>query len=797
MRKATAPGSIVFIIKNKSKIMCKLTFSIIILIICYITAYTQPSIPKRDSIRIESLKKNLPGLKGTARVDCLNDIAREYTYIEYTRDRTPQNTHLADYYTELAYKEAEKIGYKYGMAFSLIEIDRHMGPSAAAENHIKQAIAIGELLHNNKILGWAWYRMAWQYMRNRPKVIGLWKKALEYFEKAGDYEGQTEAALNLGQEYVWKGDYEAAFPYCEKALIAARKKGIHNLSWRHDCIQESLLAMSQLYEEAGDYKTAMDHLIEAQKYGIKNQIAWQMENDLGQLFDKMGKHDSAFYYLKLFLDKRPDDFYAKMWLGQNYLSSKQYEAALKSFKECESMSNRMYISPELSLNLAGAYEGKGNYFIALTYAIKGLVSETGGKEKLNGYGLISRIYHRLGNNDSAYFYLHKYATIKDSLTNSQLLWRLNNNLNRYKRAAEDQKKATAMALLQKDILIKEQLLKEQALLKEQREISIQLLDKDNKLKQQQLNQEVFLKDQKEAKISLLDKDNRIKQQELKQGSLLNNFLVAGLMAFLLTGFFMFRNLLLKRKNEKLGRERIENELKFQQMESDKKHTEMQQQATELEMQALRAQMNPHFIFNCLSSINKYIIKNETEAASDYLTRFSRLIRMVLINSQKSLISLEDELDMLRLYLDMERLRFNSVFDYNITFINEIEPASVFIPPLLLQPFCENAIWHGLMHKKGQGKLDIALTIQANILNCTITDNGVGREKAAELKSKSAELQKSLGLKITNNRLALLNQKSETDSYYKMSDIIDEYGKKGGTQVDVRIHYRDFVEQMTA
>ena len=374
---------------------------------------------------------------------------------------------------------------------------------------------------------------------------------------------------------------------------------------------------------------------------------------------------------------------------------------------------------------------------------------------------------------------------------------MNNNLYRYQRAAEDQKKATAIALLKKDILLKEQLIKEQALVKEQKEITIQLLDKDNKLKQQQLNQEIILKEQKEAKIALLDKDNRIKQQALKQQSLIKNFLLAGFLGLLLIGFFIYRNLSLKRKNEKLGRQRMENELKLQQLESDKKHSEMQQQATELEMQALRAQMNPHFIFNCLSSINKYIIKNETEAASDYLTRFSRLIRMVLINSQKSMITLEDELDMLRLYLDMERLRFNNVFDYNITFTNTLEPAAVFIPPLMLQPFCENAIWHGLMHKTGQGKLDIALSIQDDILYCSITDNGVGRLKTAELKSKSAERQKSLGLKITNNRLALLNKRSREDSHYEMNDILDEKGNTGGTQVDIRIHYKDLVGELNS
>ena len=483
-----------------------------------------------------------------------------------------------------------------------------------------------------------------------------------------------------------------------------------------------------------------------------------------------------------------------MWLGGNYLANKKFEEALKLFKESESGTLGTWY-PWLKLAIGQTYAGMGNYDAALPYTKTAMVSINGVNSILDGYTSLATIYHGLGKNDSAYYYQQKYISLKDSITNTQLLWRLNEKLYRYQRAAEDQKKATELALLQKDIFIKEQLLKEAALLKDKKEAAFALLDKDNKLTQQQLKQEVLLKNDAASKIALLDKDNKIKQQQLKQEAMTRNFLLGGLFIFILTGFFIFRNLILKRKNEKLQREKMENEMKLQKLESDKKNSEMQQQATELEMQALRAQMNPHFIFNCLSSINKYIIKNETEAASDYLTRFSRLIRMGLINSQKPLITLEDELDMLRLYLDMERLRFNNVFDYNITFTNTIEPTAVFIPPLLLQPFCENAIWHGLMHKNGHGKLDIALTIKEDILYCSITDNGVGREKAAELKSKSTERQKSLGLKITNNRLALLNQQSKEESYYEMNDIVDKDGNTGGTQVDIRIRYKDLVEDL--
>ena len=146
---------------------------------------------------------------------------------------------------------------------------------------------------------------------------------------------------------------------------------------------------------------------------------------------------------------------------------------------------------------------------------------------------------------------------------------------------------------------------------------------------------------KESRIGFLNRDNKIKEEQLKQEASLKKFLIAGLISLLITAIFIFRYFAAKRKNEKLA--------------SEKKQAELQQRATELEMQALRAQMNPHFIFNCLSSINKFILKNDTDAASDYLTRFSRLIRQSLTNSQLSLIPLSDEIEMLRLYLDMERL----------------------------------------------------------------------------------------------------------------------------------------------
>ena len=212
---------------------------------------------------------------------------------------------------------------------------------------------------------------------------------------------------------------------------------------------------------------------------------------------------------------------------------------------------------------------------------------------------------------------------------------------------------------------------------------------------------------------------------------------------------------------------------------------------ELEMQALRSQMNPHFIFNCLSSINNFIMKNETEEASDYLTKFSRLIRNVLTNSKKNNISLEEEIETLRLYLEMEKLRFKGSFTYCIHMEEIIDPSVIFIPPLLFQPFAENAVWHGLLHKSDPGRLDIRVKIEKNILICIIEDNGVGRSFASQYESKSVEKKKSMGIQITRQRLSLINGNEEiVGNDFVIEDLFDDTGHAAGTKVILRLMYKE-------
>jgi anti-sigma regulatory factor (Ser/Thr protein kinase) len=274
----------------------------------------------------------------------------------------------------------------------------------------------------------------------------------------------------------------------------------------------------------------------------------------------------------------------------------------------------------------------------------------------------------------------------------------------------------------------------------------------------------------------LQREKQVQQMQLQRQSLLKNILIAGIIVLLLIAAIIFRNITLRRRNEKM---RLQHELKVQKLESEK-------QLSELEMQALRAQMNPHFIFNSLNAINRFILQKNSAQASEYLTKFSRLMRLILQNSQASLISLESELEALELYLSLEVLRFDYHFSYKVLIADDVDASELKVPPLIIQPYVENAIWHGLMHKEEKGQLDIEVSQEDNFLCVKVIDNGIGRKKAAEVASKSATRHKSMGLKITADRIAMMRHENSNESVIKINDLVDPDGSAAGTEVIIKI-----------
>lgn len=216
----------------------------------------------------------------------------------------------------------------------------------------------------------------------------------------------------------------------------------------------------------------------------------------------------------------------------------------------------------------------------------------------------------------------------------------------------------------------------------------------------------------------------------------------------------------------------------------KRRTLMQQKMAQLEMKALRAQMNPHFIFNALNSIQTFMMKSETEQALAYLNRFARLIRSVLDHSQQNTIPISKEVNMLENYMELEKLRFADQFDYKITIDPSIDPDFTEILTMIIQPFIENAIWHGLLHKKEQGRLLLSFTKMQDRILCVIEDNGIGRERSAALKQLSGYTHASRGLQITRDRLALYNSRFNMDASFDMEDLFDAEGQPAGTRVNL-------------
>jgi ligand-binding sensor domain-containing protein len=213
---------------------------------------------------------------------------------------------------------------------------------------------------------------------------------------------------------------------------------------------------------------------------------------------------------------------------------------------------------------------------------------------------------------------------------------------------------------------------------------------------------------------------------------------------------------------------------------------MKEQMAQLELASLRSQMNPHFLFNSLNSIHKYIWENKQEHASEYLTKFSKLVRMILENSKEKTIPLSAEIEMLHLYIELEHRRCNGKFNYQMTVSDLIKTADVALPSMLIQPFVENAIWHGLVQKEGKGELVVSITGDAGLLECRIEDDGIGRKKAMEIKEAKKDRHASLGLNITQKRLALLQNETGKNASVTIIDKTDRTGRACGTTVILQL-----------
>ncbi|WP_445732089.1 sensor histidine kinase [Mariniflexile sp.] len=250
-----------------------------------------------------------------------------------------------------------------------------------------------------------------------------------------------------------------------------------------------------------------------------------------------------------------------------------------------------------------------------------------------------------------------------------------------------------------------------------------------------------------------------------------------------------------KKNEKLRekiQKRLERDVKglSKQAEADKLESikiKFEKELAELKVESLRNQMNPHFIFNSLNSIKRYIIDNEKENAVYYLNKFSKLTRLILSSSTEQVISLKDELETITLYVNIENIRFNNDIEFLLEVDEAVNQEHIQIPPLILQPFIENAIWHGLSLRKTNKKLKLKIENEGDShLKIDIIDNGIGRKRSAEIKSKKIHNQKAVGIKITEERLKNFSKNLNNDYSLLIGDLYDDDHTPLGTQITLKL-----------
>jgi tetratricopeptide (TPR) repeat protein len=257
----------------------------------------------------------------------------------------------------------------------------------------------------------------------------------------------------------------------------------------------------------------------------------------------------------------------------------------------------------------------------------------------------------------------------------------------------------------------------------------------------------------QSKISLAYIDQKLSEESNRRQRLIIYSLIGGFLLMSLLAYFMFRT----NKQQKLA-----NNL--------------------LALKSMRSQMNPHFIFNALNSVNSFIAVNDERNANRYLSEFSVLMRSVLENSDEDFIPLNKEIELLELYVKLEHNRFKDKFDYNISVDKTIDLEQFSIPPMLLQPYIENAIWHGLRYKKEKGNLEISIQKKDDdTVIISIVDDGIGRKKSQEIKTKNQLKQKSKGMSTIKNRIAILNNMYKERIAVNVTDAL-ENGE--GTKVEL-------------
>ena len=599
--------------------------------------------------------------------------------------------------------------------------------------------------------------------KNSPGLrIEYGKKALDIALKYELKEEKLHSLSNIATGYAYSGDNLKALEYDLKALDMAKE--LNNNKFLSNIFSN----LGYDYYYLGNFEKSLECNLNA--LAIRNEMLEtglpeseknlaSSYNNIGSLYNSMGQHQKALEYFQKGLDigkKLGDSIDIGQSLhniGSIYEKLKESDKALDYYQDALEIRKKYGNKREIAetLNNLGIIMKHMNFLDkALEYLFESIqifseINNKGGATSVTNN--IAGIYLLQKNPERAYPYIIKGIELAEETGQKKTLSEIYVNLVDYYVLIGDYK--NAFKTQEKFLILKDTL------------YSTNLAEKVSEM------QTKYETERKEKEISLLTKDNEIQSLKIRKQSIQLYLLITVVLVVVLIGSLLFSRYKLKQKHY---------------------HSELEKKNLETEQRLLRSQMNPHFIFNSLNSIQSYISGNNALTAMTYLSKFAKLMRYILENSRKKMISLEDEVNTLQLYIELERIRFKQKFDFIIEIDPKLQPETTYIPPMLIQPFVENSIKHGLRNIKEQGHLQLNFKSNHEVIFCSINDNGIGRDQAQKLNKDIKGKHKSLGMHLTKERLEALNSESKSDIKVEIIDLKNEKGEPAGTEVQITLPF---------
>ena len=590
------------------------------------------------------------------------------------------------------------------------------------------------------------------------------QKSFDYVEKALELSITARDQLNQVRSYILLGkvsynleQYDLAVTYYQKALLSlgSRDESLTNKVY---------LLLGQAYEKSRNYTESLASYRKYLDYVSEDNMGPEIISvryDLARVYTSAGNYDRALREYDAIqrieeMQNNPSGLANVNTLRADiYLEQEKPEEAIKSYKKAVDLakvSKDEDLESQSLRNLSKAYRSNRQYNEELEARQQSLeISEVTNKleEQADDNLSIGEIYMEQNNPEEAVQYIQKSIDLSEqsgSLEQKSIALRTLSEAYKdqgaFDKALYAYKEYTA--LVDSNYTKREQELRHNLAIiasmnrKLQR---IDLLEKDFELNRRT--------------IDLFQKEQEVKDKELKTQKKITYALLFVILILLAASFYVYISAMQKKKANLL-----------------------------LALRSLRSQMNPHFIFNSLNSVNSYIAQNNERMANKYLSDFSLLMRQVLENSKHDFVTVSSELDIIDLYLKLEHNRFSDKFDYSLTIDKNINLNETRIPPMLIQPYIENAIWHGLRYKETKGILTVELRKEDDFITAIISDDGIGRKFSEEYKTRHQKAGSATGLKNTQNRLTIINEIYKTRFRISIRDLNKETGT--GTVVEIKI-----------